>query len=196
MRKSITFTASMVLVPLFVISHPMMSFAATLAPNQYINNDVIHMTNSLNSQDVSIIDTPTNESSFQRVVPAIVQIENEAVEYARNYLGYAYIFGMASPSRGFDCSGLIQHVWKEVYDIDIPHSVYQQAMMSERIPYEEAQEGDWVVYFAKNGTDDFTHIGIYVEEGKVIHASRGRGMVVEENINISQNLRFEIYRLP
>lgn len=84
------------------------------------------------------------------------------VSIAMQYLGSPYVFGGASPA-GFDCSGFTQFVFAHV-GISLPHSSSAQGRMTAIAP-EAAMAGDLVI------TDGGGHVGIYLGDGTMIHAS-------------------------
>jgi cell wall-associated NlpC family hydrolase len=84
------------------------------------------------------------------------------VSIAMQYLGYPYVYGGASPA-GFDCSGFTQFVFAHV-GISLPHSSSAQGRMTAIAP-EAAMAGDLVI------TDGGGHVGIYLGDGTMIHAS-------------------------
>ncbi len=87
------------------------------------------------------------------------------VEAAKKYLGVPYVFG-GETSEGMDCSGLVQRVFADL-GIDVPRLVSGQGALGEVVPsLAEARPGDLVV------ADDNSHIGIYVGDGKMLHAPR------------------------
>jgi len=84
------------------------------------------------------------------------------VSIAMQYLGSPYVYGGASPA-GFDCSGFTQFVFAHV-GIALPHSSSAQGRMTAIAP-EAAMAGDLVI------TDGGGHVGIYLGNGTMIHAS-------------------------
>ncbi len=87
---------------------------------------------------------------------------NTIVSIAMQYLGSPYVYGGASPA-GFDCSGFTQFVFAHV-GISLPHSSSAQGRMTAIAP-EAAMAGDLVF------TDGGGHVGIYLGNGTMIHAS-------------------------
>ena len=88
--------------------------------------------------------------------------------YAQKYAGAAYLWGGRSPF-GIDCSGFVQMVFK-MGGILLPRDSSQQVEKGETVNFiHEARPGD-LVFFGEND-GDITHVGIFIEEGKIIHAS-------------------------
>ncbi|WP_436847248.1 NlpC/P60 family protein [Streptomyces buecherae] len=86
-----------------------------------------------------------------------------AVRAAQSAIGAPYAWGQSGPS-SFDCSGLTQWAWRQA-GVAIPRTSQGQAGVGQRVPLNQAQPGDLVVY-----RGDASHVGMYVGGGQVIHA--------------------------
>jgi len=124
--------------------------------------------------------------SSQRSLDYLALLYNHQVEYntsvnieknAKERLGLKYVWGATGP-KNFDCSGFTQKVYK-IAGITIPRNSRAQAKVGKYIKYEELQKGD-MVFFDTNRkkTGRVNHVGIYLEDGKFIHASSGNKKVV------------------
>jgi cell wall-associated NlpC family hydrolase len=102
------------------------------------------------------------------------------VTLARQQLGRRYVLGGATPDKGFDCSGLIRYVLAKL-DIKVPRTAAQQERVGEQVAKDtsELQPGDLVTFGRGSRA---THIGIYVGDGRFIHASSAAGRVVESRL--------------
>ena len=102
------------------------------------------------------------------------------VARARAQIGTRYKLGGTAPERGFDCSGLVRFVAK-AFDIVLPRTARQQATMGTAIPKDLAamKPGD-LLTFGRGKT--ISHIGIYVGEGRFVHASTGSHKVIETSL--------------
>lgn len=114
------------------------------------------------------------------------------VQRAREQLGRRYVFAAASPDRGFDCSGLVKYVLKSV-GVDLPHNAARIAAQGERVDADSAAmlPGD-LLLFGRGRSTRISHIGIYVGNGRMIHASTSQRRVVETRVptrGSSLNLR-------
>ncbi len=102
---------------------------------------------------------------------------DSAVAVARSQLGFRYRLGAASPLRGFDCSGLVQYIMRAL-DIELPRVAREQAKTGVEVVRDTAalKPGD-LLTFGRRGKVE--HIGIYVGNGRFVHASTAAGRVVE-----------------
>jgi peptidoglycan DL-endopeptidase CwlO len=88
------------------------------------------------------------------------------VDAAKKYLGVPYVWGGTNPAKGLDCSGLVQRAMKDI-GVDVPRTVAQQRHVGTPVPsLAQAKPGDLIVL----GGD--RHIGIYVGDGKMLHAPK------------------------
>ena len=85
------------------------------------------------------------------------------VAIALQYLGVPYVWGGASPSTGFDCSGLTMYVYAQV-GVSLPHYAAAQFQMGVPVPRDQLAPGDLVFF---NGLG---HMGMYIGGGQFIHA--------------------------
>lgn len=111
---------------------------------------------------------------------------------AREQLGRRYRFAATSPDRGFDCSGLVKYVLKSV-SVELPHNAARIANEGERVDADSAamRPGD-LLLFVRGRSSRISHIGIYVGDGRMIHASTSQRQVVETRVpsrGSSLNLR-------
>ena len=91
------------------------------------------------------------------------------VEYAKKYLGYKYVSGGTSPSKGFDCSGFTQYVYKN-FGISLNRTSSAQKNNGVAVSKDDLQPGD-LVLFNNDANTKIGHVGIYIGDGNFIHAS-------------------------
>ena len=94
----------------------------------------------------------------------------QVVADARRYLGTPYVWGGESPT-GFDCSGLVQYVYRQV-GVTLPRTTYTQVKVGAPVPsLTQAQPGDLVFFAGSDGTNTSPgHVGIYIGNGQMIDA--------------------------
>jgi cell wall-associated NlpC family hydrolase len=107
-------------------------------------------------------------------------IRDSIVAVARSQLGTKYIWGAESPGRAFDCSGLVRFVLG-MFRLSLPRTANSQSFAGQAVPRDVAmlRPGD-LLTFGKGKR--VTHIGIYVGDGRLVHASTGKRRVVETTI--------------
>jgi cell wall-associated NlpC family hydrolase len=103
------------------------------------------------------------------------------VTVARAQIGTRYVLGGTTPN-GFDCSGLVKYVMAAL-KVELPRTAAQQARIGDEISRDPSRlrPGD-LLTFGK-GKKGASHIGIYIGDGRYIHASSGAGRVIESDLN-------------
>ncbi len=104
---------------------------------------------------------------------------NNVVQVAESYEGSRYVSGGSSPS-GFDCSGFTQYVYGKC-GITLSRTSYTQATQGTAVGKSELQPGD-LLLFHYYGSSSIGHVGIYVGNGKFIHAANSNRGVVYDSI--------------
>ncbi len=119
------------------------------------------------------------------------------VSYALSLQGTPYHDGKNSPEEGFDCSGFVQHVYKQ-QGISLPRTVQGMAQSATltQVPKNDLHSGD-LVFFNTDGKP-FSHVGIYVSNDNFIHApSQRTGKVLVSSLkNRYWDNRFSCARRP
>jgi cell wall-associated NlpC family hydrolase len=95
--------------------------------------------------------------------------------------GADYRRGGTSYQSGFDCSGLVAHVYREAYGLVLPHNTQAQSELGEAIKLPELQPGDLVFFNTQRKA--YSHVGIYLGDGRFIHAPKEGAVVRTENLN-------------
>jgi hypothetical protein len=102
------------------------------------------------------------------------RFDNEMVQAimdeALKYEGWEYVFGGASPTTSFDCSGLTQWSYGKA-GINLPRTAQEQYNVTQHIPLSEAEAGDLVFFHSTyNAGSYITHVGIYLGNNRMFHA--------------------------
>ena len=102
---------------------------------------------------------------------------SEALLQALLALGTDYRWGGASP-KGYDCSGLVAHVFAQAWGLELPHNARAQSEIGAPVSLAELQPGDLVFYNTQHRA--FSHVGIYLGNGRFVHApSSGKTVSVD-----------------
>lgn len=101
----------------------------------------------------------------------VEKTQMEMVEFAIQFVGNPYVWGGTDLINGADCSGFVQSVYKE-FGITINRCARDQAKQGQEIAYNEMQPGDLIFY--DHGTGEIDHVGMYIGNGQVLHASNKR----------------------
>lgn len=92
----------------------------------------------------------------------------EVIFYALSMVGINYRWGGASPQTGFDCSGLVGHVFRQIAGLVLPRDSYAMARLGKPVALEELRPGDLV--FFNTMRRPFSHVGIYLGDKRFVHA--------------------------
>jgi len=109
-------------------------------------------------------------ASVPEIKPALQQ-QSPIITYALSLQGVPYRYGKESPEEGFDCSGFVKHVY-EKQGIILPRTVRAMATSLPQVPKSDVHTGD-LVFFNTSGKS-FSHVGIYVDNDKFVHAPSQR----------------------
>ncbi|MFF5716920.1 NlpC/P60 family protein [Streptomyces buecherae] len=107
--------------------------------------------------------------------PADTAKAQQAIDFARAQLGKPYVWGATGPN-SYDCSGLTQGAWKAA-GVTLPRTTWDQVKVGKRIATTDLAPGDLVFFY-----DDSSHVGLYIGEGKMIHAPKPGAHVRIESI--------------
>jgi len=115
----------------------------------------------------------------ERLAPASAE-RSEALLQAVLALGTDYRYGGASPATGYDCSGLVAHVFAQAWGLELPHNARAQSEIGAPVSLAELQPGDLVFYNTQHRA--FSHVGIYLGNGRFVHAPKTGARVRVEQL--------------
>ena len=109
------------------------------------------------------------------MAPADPAAANAVLMRALGLVGTPYRYGGNTPEGGFDCSGLVTYVYRDMLDLRLPRTSRQLASArGERVDENQLAAAD-LVFFGSG--EDVSHVGIYVGEGRFVHAPSTGGTV-------------------
>jgi hypothetical protein len=122
---------------------------------------------------------PTRPVAMPRAWPVVPPADpvraNAVLMRAISLVGTPYRYGGNTPEGGFDCSGLVNFVYRDMLDLRLPRTSRDLAsLQGPRLPPDRLAAAD-LVFFGSGGA--VTHVGIYVGEGRFVHAPSSGGTV-------------------
>jgi len=130
---------------------------------------------------VTVTPQPTRASQPQR---------NDVALFAMGLLDTRYRWGGRGPATGFDCSGLVSHVFQEAIGLRVQGTSAELGQKARPVPASQLLPGD-LVFFNTLGARH-SHVGVYVGDGRFVHASNPRtGVRIDQLSNRYYAQRFE-----
>lgn len=149
----------------------LISFAAYAAPNQERSpDDLGHML-----ADRGLI------GQLDQVRQTVTDRTSELVVTAVGFMGVPYRRGGNSAETGFDCSGFVRAMYNQTVGLVLPRRAVEQAAATAPVARADLKPGDLVFFNTMRRA--FSHVGIYVGEGKFIHSPRSGAEVRVESMN-------------
>ena len=158
-------------------------FALTLFVMSLLFATHIHAAPNQNSDDLEKLLTEKGLlSQFDQVRQNVSNKASELVFNAMGFLGVPYKRGGNTVESGFDCSGFVRAMYEQSIGLVLPRRAEQQAAATQNIDRSELKPGDLVFFNTLKRT--FSHVGIYVGEGRFIHSPKPGAQVRVENMRI------------
>ena len=110
------------------------------------------------------------------------QGSQELMLHSMGLIGTPYRWGGSSTATGFDCSGMIQFVYKNALDVSLPRTARDMAAASRKIPDNQLKAGD-LVFFNTGGSSQYSHVGLYIGNGEFIHAPNSGKTIKTEKLS-------------
>ena len=146
---------------------------------QDTGQDVTEPTPGTEPEEPGTDPTPEPEPA----APAMNPLRQQVIDYAAKFLGVPYLYGGSTP-KGFDCSGLVQYVFKNFGITVARTSAKQYSDSVTKINKSQLQPGD-LIFFSGDTPGRVGHVGIYVGNGQFIHAPRPGTNVCYERVENS-----------
>ncbi|MFC0267985.1 C40 family peptidase [Kushneria aurantia] len=106
----------------------------------------------------------------------MAQIEDALMSEYSAWKGTPYRYG-GETSSGIDCSALVQRVYRDGFSFDLPRTTAGQVLTGRRVERDELKPGDLVFFKPYRGD---RHVGIYIGDGRFMHASSSNGVRISE----------------
>lgn len=111
------------------------------------------------------VTAPTSANSY-------LDRAREVTVQALAFIGVNYKWGSSNPERGFDCSGLVAHVFQQVAGLVLPRNSQAMSRTGAKVDKSDLQPGDLVFFNTRRSPN--SHVGIYIGDERFVHApSRG-----------------------
>lgn len=117
----------------------------------------------------------------------VTNLRVDIVEYAKQFIGNPYVWGGTSLTKGADCSGFVQSVFKK-FNINLSRTSRTQAGDGKKISASELQPGDLIFYADSSGT--INHVAIYIGNSQVVHASSPKTGIKISNYNYRTPVKY------
>ena len=119
-------------------------------------------------------------SQVPRPVPASdIAVRSALHQKYEEWRGVPYRLGGTSKS-GVDCSALVQIIYRDIFSVDLPRTTWDLSRVGARVDREQLKSGDLVFFKTALWGN---HVGVYLGEGRFVHASASRGVIVSELAN-------------
>ncbi|MFS2167175.1 C40 family peptidase [Variovorax sp. Varisp62] len=118
---------------------------------------------------------------LKQVRQTVTERTSDLVVTAIGFLGVPYRRGGNTAESGFDCSGFVRAMYNQTVGHMLPRRAEEQAAATEKIDRSQLKPGDLVFFNTMRRA--FSHVGIYVGEGKFIHSPRSGAQVRVEDMN-------------
>jgi cell wall-associated NlpC family hydrolase len=118
---------------------------------------------------------------LKQVRQTVTERTSDLVVTAIGFLGVPYRRGGNTAESGFDCSGFVRAMYNQTVGHMLPRRAEEQAAATEKIDASQLKPGDLVFFNTMRRA--FSHVGIYVGEGKFIHSPRSGAQVRVEDMN-------------
>ena len=150
-----------------------------------------------NSQTTEINNQNSNVNSSTSVSNSTTSTNSKmdkAIELLKQQVGKPYVWGDEGPD-SFDCSGLVQYIYKNALGINLPRVSYDQSKVGQAVSREDLQPGD-LVFFDTMDKGKVSHVGMYIGNNEFIHAANSKKGVIKSTLTGYYDKKFINARRP
>lgn len=148
---------------------------------------IVHATPPEPSAPPNLVTTLFEDSrvlaQIQEVGQTVTDQASELVGHALGFLGVPYRRGGINAETGFDCSGFVKTMYQQTMGLILPRKAEQQAAATQNIERADLQPGDLVFFNTMRRA--FSHVGIYIGDGKFVHSPKPGAEVRVESMSLS-----------
>ena len=113
----------------------------------------------------------------------MLEKSNSIVIFALGLIDIGYRFGGKNPSAGFDCSGMVAHIFEHAAGIRVSGSAADIAQRGKPVDLRQLRPGDLLFFNTRH--KPFSHVGIYIGDERFVHAPSENGRVRTESLKSS-----------
>ncbi|WP_242826180.1 C40 family peptidase [Caloramator sp. ALD01] len=168
-KKMLSVTLSLTLILASALNVDVQAAKTTKQNKRVVVQKKTNKKVSVKNNKKTIKRTASRGRIYSRGSGAVLAVGNleEVEDIAKSLLGVRYVYGGTSTS-GLDCSGFVQYVYKQL-GVILPRTASQQARVGLAVSKDNLRKGDLV--FFETVSSGISHVGIYLGDGKFIHAS-------------------------
>ena len=149
-------------------------YANAAAPDNYFAMSLPDMPSGDEVMMSPVTRSVVEQRQRQAIDSTPAMVRQALLSQHQRWVGTPYRLG-GTNERGIDCSALIQNVYRDTFNMELPRTTRQQVKQGRQINRSELQAGD-LVFFNPPGPS--RHAGIYIGDGRFMHASSSRGVMI------------------
>ncbi|MDY3002143.1 MAG: C40 family peptidase [Romboutsia timonensis] len=163
-------------------------YESTSSTNNELDSN--SQTTEINNQNSNV----NSSTSVSNSTTATNSNMDKAIDLLKQQLGKPYVWGDEGPD-SFDCSGLVQYIYKNALGKDLPRVSYDQSKVGQAVSREDLQPGD-LVFFDTMDKGKVSHVGRYIGNNEFIHAANSKKGVIKSTLTGYYEKKFINARRP